>query len=162
MKKILYPIAFLALATTIFSCKEAEPAPLQIEKASWLIGTWENKSADGILTESWTKTNDSVYSGRSYFIKGKDTLHNEFIELWQKGDEVIYSAKVIGENNNRAIPFNMSGDSIKQLVFENPKHDYPQKIVYTKVTEDSIVAEISGKLNRKKFYSEKYPMKKKE
>jgi len=34
-----------------------------------------------------------------------------------------------------------------QLVFENPQHDFPQTISYTKITADSLVAEISGTKN---------------
>jgi hypothetical protein len=45
------------------------------------------------------------------------------------------------------------------LVFENPKHDYPKKITYTKINDDSLVAEISGILDGKPS-SEKFSMKK--
>jgi hypothetical protein len=45
------------------------------------------------------------------------------------------------------------------LVFENPKHDYPKKITYTQITEDSLEAEISGILEGKAS-SEKFSMKK--
>jgi|GEM_PF-3228321 len=43
-----------------------------------------------------------------------------------------------------------------QLVFENLKHDFPQIISYTKVTSDSLVAEISGTKNGQKQI---FPMK---
>tara|TARA_Y100000815_G_scaffold271620_1_gene298650 strand:- start:17925 stop:18092 length:168 start_codon:yes stop_codon:yes gene_type:complete len=46
------------------------------------------------------------------------------------------------------------------IVFENPEHDYPQKIAYRKVNADSLVAEISGK-PKGIMHSEKFPMKKK-
>lgn len=36
------------------------------------------------------------------------------------------------------------------MVFENPAHDYPNKIVYQKVGNDSLVAEIFGKKMEKK------------
>jgi hypothetical protein len=46
------------------------------------------------------------------------------------------------------------------LVFENKEHDFPQKITYTKISNDSIVAEISGMKDGKQS-KESYPMKKK-
>ncbi|WP_307293758.1 hypothetical protein [Flavobacterium sp. SORGH_AS_0622] len=46
------------------------------------------------------------------------------------------------------------------MVFENPKHDYPQKITYTKGPNNTLTAEISGKLNGKPS-SEKFVMTKK-
>lgn len=45
-----------------------------------------------------------------------------------------------------------------QLVFENLKHDFPQIISYTKVTSDSLVAEISGTKNGQK-QKQIFPMK---
>ena len=45
-------------------------------------------------------------------------------------------------------------------MFENPGHDFPKKISYTKITNDSLVAEISGQQQGKPA-SEKFAMKKK-
>jgi len=45
------------------------------------------------------------------------------------------------------------------LVFENPKHDYPQKISYSQIIKDSIVIQISG-IQQGKSSSTKYSMKK--
>jgi hypothetical protein len=54
----------------------------------------------------------------------------------------------------------MTSDSENNFVFENPKHDYPQKIVYKKATENSLVATISG-MQQGKVSSEGYGMKRK-
>jgi hypothetical protein len=45
-----------------------------------------------------------------------------------------------------------------EMVFENPKHDYPQKITYRQITKDSMVATISG-IQQGKPSSDSYPMK---
>jgi hypothetical protein len=50
----------------------------------WLVGTWENQSKEGTLTEVWTKMNDSTFSGQSYFVAGNDTSFSESISLVQK------------------------------------------------------------------------------
>jgi hypothetical protein len=54
----------------------------------------------------------------------------------------------------------MTSDSENTFVFENPKHNYPQKIVYKKVNENSLVATISG-MQQGKQSTESYPMKRK-
>jgi len=46
------------------------------------------------------------------------------------------------------------------LIFEKPKHDFPQKITYNKISNDSLIAGISGMKDGKES-KEKYPMKKK-
>src|SRR6218665_2604301 len=154
------------LTTTIFSVllltsckKEDEKVPQEIDKVKWIAGEWENKSKEGILTESWERMNDTVFNAECYFVNGKDTLHNEKISLKQADNAIIYSPTVKGENGNRPVHFKMTSVNANELVFENPKHDYPQKIVYTKITDDSLVTKISG-IIKGKPYSESYPMKK--
>lgn len=156
MKKV---ILLLAFTTCIFSCKKTEKEN-KLQTTDWLIGTWENKSDEGEMVETWSKTNDSLYSGSSYFIKGKDTLHSESIALTQKADVILYTPTVKGQNNNQPVSFQLTKQTPKQLVFENPKHDFPQKIVYQQITADSLIATISG-MQQGKASSESFSMKKK-
>jgi hypothetical protein len=116
---------------------------------------------DGILSETWKKENDSTFSGTTYFIiNKKDTVHSETILLTQLNDELIYRPTVKGQNDDKPIDFIMTSDSENTFVFENPKHNYPQKIVYKKVNENSLVATISG-MQQGKQSTESYPMKRK-
>ncbi len=134
----------------------------ELDKAKWLLGDWEKKDSLGTLTESWQTLDDSTYVGQSFYITAKnDTVHSETIELMQKGEFLIYSATVKGENNNAPTPFQMTESTDSLLVFENPKHDYPQKIRYQLNEDKSIIATVSGKQNGKES-SEGYLMQKKE
>ncbi|WP_310379261.1 DUF6265 family protein [Flavobacterium sp.] len=155
MKKII-AISVLILAFT--SCNKSNKND-KIKLSNWLIGKWENKSESGNLEETWTKVNDSTFQGLSFYIKGKDTLHFESIVLQQNGEDLVYIPTVKGQNNDKPVPFKLTASTDKQLVFENPKHDYPQKIIYNQITNDSLVAEISG-IQQGKPSSDKYPMKK--
>ncbi len=132
----------------------------ELQKAKWLLGEWEKSDSLGILKEIWISKDDSTFVGQSYYIQNKkDTLHNEQIELIQDGEHLIYSATIKGENNDASVPFQMTKDQDSLLVFENPKHDYPQKIQYKLEKNGSIVATVSGKQNGKSN-SESYPMTK--
>jgi hypothetical protein len=153
-----FPILVLLL---IFSaCKNSDSNEKEkIKTAHWLLGKWENNSADGLLSETWTKKNDSTFLGQSYYIKGKDTLHFETITLQQNGEELFYNALVKGQNNDKAIPFKLTLTTEKELVFENAKHDYPKKISYTQTDKNNLTAIISG-IQQGKPSSEKFGMKK--
>lgn len=160
MKRNTY-LAILTLALAFSACKKEETVTKdKIKMAEWLIGSWENETDQGILSESWEKTNDSLFHGQSYFIKKKDTLHSESVELSQNGEELIYSPTVKGQNNDLPVAFKLTSATAKQLIFENPAHDFPQKITYRMITADSLVAEISGNQQGKPA-SESYPMKRK-
>ncbi|HEY4617366.1 MAG TPA: DUF6265 family protein [Flavobacterium sp.] len=155
-------ITILLLIVTFISCQKSDSDKNEKDKikmAHWLLGTWETKSADGILSENWKKVNDSTYEGQSYFVKGKDTLHFETVKLQQKGEELTYVATVKGQNDDKAVSFSLTETTEKQLVFENPKHDYPQKISYNHISKDSLVTEISG-TQLGKASTEKYLMTK--
>ena len=155
-------LTLILLLLTILSCKNSEANEKdKIKSVNWLLGKWETKTADGTLSESWKQLNDSTFQGESFFIKNKDTLHFETITLQQKGEELFYNATIKGQNENKAVTFKMTIGTEKQLVFENPKHDYPQKITYNQIKKDSLVASISG-VQLGKPSSEKFGMKKTE
>ncbi|KUJ61849.1 hypothetical protein AR687_09800 [Flavobacteriaceae bacterium CRH] len=158
---MLQKTTLIVLLLAIVSCKKAETVEKdKIKLADWLIGNWENKSPDGILTENWKKVNDSTFSAVSLFIKGKDTLHSEKIILSQQGEMLMYSATVNGQNNDKAIDFPSTTETENKLIFENPSHDYPQKITYSKGANNTLTAEISGDLRGKKT-TERFIMVKK-
>ncbi|MFV8270935.1 DUF6265 family protein [Flavobacterium sp. GT2N3] len=153
-------MTLILFVLAIVSCKKSDAnEDKKIKAANWLLGNWENKSADGSLTENWVELNDSTFQAQSYYIKEKDTLHFESITLQQKGKYLTYNAAVKGQNNDQAVAFKLKTGTAKQLVFENLKHDYPQKISYTQITSDSLVAKISG-IQQGKPSSEEFSMKK--
>jgi len=129
----------------------------ELEKANWLIGEWQNNLAKGNASEIWEKKNDSAYIGKSYFIRGKDTLSSEVISLEQTDNKLFYIPIVKGQNNGQPVKFVLTSSMSNQLVFENPEHDFPQKISYTLIDKDSLLAEISGMIEGK-LSSQKYPM----
>jgi hypothetical protein len=98
--------------------------------------------------------------GSCYFINESDTLHTETIVLEQRADNITYSAKVKGQNNEKAISFTLNTANTNSLVFENVTHDYPQKIVYHKNKTNGLLVTVSGILQGKKRV-EKYQMTKK-
>jgi hypothetical protein len=155
-KTILFLITILIFA----SCGKSKEVS-KIVGTDWLIGKWENKSDEGHLLEIWKKANDSLFIGESYFIKEKDTLHSEKMELKQKGENLFYISIIKGQNNDKPITFNHKIEIEKQLVFENPKNDYPRKIVYKPIAKDRIFIEVSG-IEQDKPSSIRYSMKKTE
>lgn len=154
-------IALLFVSFLLFSCgekKEVKKFPL-IEKANWFLGEWENQSKMGDFTENWEKLSDSTFMGVSIVKQGKDTVFHENVVLEQKNDSLFYNVAIKG-NKEEVTSFYLTSFTDKQLVFENPKHDYPTKIVYSLISEDSISASIHGKIKGVE-QSETYPMTKK-
>lgn len=167
MSYIKFNLSIIAILFCFSSCNKYDSNGKlikdfeELNKASWLIGEWQKKDSIGTLQENWKSENDSTYSGVSYFIIEKgDTVHSESIELMEDKEHLIYTATVKGQNNDDSIPFQMTESTDSLLVFENPKHDFPQKIKYKLNKDKSILATVSGKQKGKES-SESYLMHKK-
>jgi hypothetical protein len=166
--KLLSRLALLSAICVASSCNsknnetENSTTPArsfsEIKKAEWLLGKWRGSSAQGMAVESWDLEGDSSYAGKSYFIVGKDTVSSESIRLVQEAGTVFYIPTVKDQNNGQPVRFSMTSSTNDQLAFENPAHDFPQKISYTRVTSDSLVAVVSGKMKGKESAQE-FPMK---
>lgn len=167
MKSKAISLLFAFLIISIVSCNKYDAKGNIIKdynelgKAKWILGEWEKTDTLGVLKEIWKTQDDSTFVGESYYIQNeKDTIHSEKIELTQDQEHLIYNVTVKGQNNDAPIPFQMTTDEDSLLVFENPKHDYPQKIQYKLIKDGSIIATVSGKHNGKPAL-ESYPMTKK-
>lgn len=165
MKSTQSFLLFLLSATIFVSCKKHDEKEnsikeyKQLKKASWFLGNWENSSKEALFKESWSQKNDSSYFAESIVIVEKDTVFYEKMDLYQMQDSLIMKISVKDQNKEKPVSFYMTKSSEKELVFENPKHDFPTKIVYTKITNDSMVGAIYGKKDGKEI-SELFPMKK--
>ncbi len=165
MKRTITYLLFVVIASFV-SCSNSSNSKTSdlneskypnLEKASWLIGKWQNRSAEGILHEIWEKKNDSTFIGSSFFVVGNDTVSSESISLEERGKDLFYIPTVKNQNDGKSIIFTLTSLTTNQLVFENPTHDFPQKITYTQVTSNSLVAVISGVVNGKEN-SQNFPM----
>lgn len=122
-------------------------APMATTKdLEWLNGWWQKATPEGTVYERWT-INGETLSGEGGFIKGKDTMVSETIVLQQQGTDLMYIPTVKGQNNDQPVPFKLTSATADSFVFENPEHDFPSKITYRKVSETTLVARISGKIN---------------
>jgi hypothetical protein len=130
----------------------------QIISANWLLGTWENREENYVASENWQQLDDSTFTGTGLSLAGGDTVNFEQIRIEERNGQLYYIPTVQGQNDGQPVQFTATSVTDTELVFENPGHDFPQKIAYTKITADSIVAVISGVYESQET-SQPYPMK---
>lgn len=135
--------------------RESDP---DISMAQWLVGTWQHAIDDAVIFETWTAHDEKELRGMGYMIHDQDTVVYESIRLLEKEGQLYYIPTVKGQNDDQPVTFELMSGTESKLVFENQTHDFPQLITYTRITEDSLVAEISGIL-RKEIRIQKYPMR---
>lgn len=130
----------------------------QLAQGNWLLGTWENKTSKRSVYETWIKENDQEFSAMSYGVEGPDTLLFETVRLVEEKDKLFFIPQVNNQNEGQSVRFTLKDMTPTSMVFENPKHDFPQTIAYTLVKPDSLVAIISGDQNGQ-YAERKFPMK---
>jgi hypothetical protein len=120
-----------------------------------LSGSWLMKTEKGELYEFWDiKEKNNLMLGKSFMVT-KDTMMLEQVELKKEGNEIFY-IPTVEENNMRPVKFMLIRSSINSFTFENKEHDFPQRIIYRFVNNDSIVARIEGTLGGKFRFTEYY------
>jgi len=115
------------------------------EMPSWFLGRWIYKGKNETILELWEKKNDSLYTGTSYLTVSKGTVVQEELQLVFSNWNIDYIALPLLINPDSVpVTFALTEFSDSCYVFENPAHDFPQKITYTRISKDSIKAVISG------------------
>ena len=139
----------LLLLSTIYSCQKPvksieHTAESKITNALWFLGKWGNSTVDGSFTETWQKINDSTFTANSFMIIDKDTVFSETVSLEDRLDTLRYIVTVPNQNQEKPVAFILTKATENELLFENPEHDFPQKISYKLIGNDSLVAEVSA------------------
>lgn len=116
---------------------------------SQIKGGWQMETRKGAIYEEWSMGDNKNLIGNSYKLKYSDTILLEDLEIKIEKNSIYYISKVMDQNDQKPIYFNLIKSKNNIFVFENKQHDYPQRIIYRFVSNDSLVARIEGnKLNK--------------
>lgn len=114
----------------------------QMEQLAWLEGFWMSDPLEGGLREQWTVKSDQLMLGKGFTMEKGDTTFFENLRIFRERNAIYYGASVPTQNNGRMVMFELTSSGNQKFVFENPEHDFPQKIIYTPVTTDSFTADV--------------------
>ena len=75
-------------------------------------------------------------------VNGNTLVEYEQLRIYRSGDTLVYAA-----SPSRQAPseFRARPPYTGEIVFENPAHDFPQRIRYKRLGKDSLHARIEGK-----------------
>jgi hypothetical protein len=124
---------------------EKKVAKNKMEKFNWIIGSWKMETKRGIIIETWISTDDSTLSGESVRVNltgGTDLL--ETVRIVNRNKEYFYIPTAKGQNEDRPVIFKITSADKSGFVAENPEHDFPKRISYQLISEDSIHAIIDA------------------
>jgi len=125
---------------------EARQAKPTLDSLAWMAGSWSGTSRGIEMEEHWTAPNGNSMIGMHRDVGKGRTLGFEFLRIEQQGDAIVYLSMPVGRSP--ATPFPLKEVSGTRVVFENPTHDFPQRIIYWKDGAD-LRARIEGTSNGK-------------
>lgn len=136
-------LATLVLAVLLAPRASAapEPAPLSIDAAAFLTGCWASEGNGATVEELWLPPAGGAMVGVSRTVKGDRMTLFEFLRIDRHEGRLSYIAQPRGGD---PVAFALTEATSDRLRFENPQHDFPQRIVYRKVEGGGLRAELAG------------------
>ena len=150
MKRIAnsLPAQFIAFLLIICLSSCGNNKKESISNVKWLIGTWQHSDDFGNISyETWKEVSSNELSGKSYVISENDTAVFETLNIKYDKGTLCYFVQVLDHNDNQTIKFSSKFIDAGKMEFENPQHNFPKIITYQKISNDSLVAVISGALD---------------
>lgn len=108
----------------------------------WLEGDWLRETSRGTATESWTRVTPDALEGLVTLESGENRAVTEHLRLERLGEDVFFTAKP--RENPLPTAFKLVEAESARLVFENPDHDFPQRILYMREGADGLLVRIEG------------------
>lgn len=135
MKKITFAFA-------LFMAASASAADFP----SWMAGAWTTTLDGAQVEERWTDARGNLMVGmnRTVYPNGKTSF--EFLRIELRDGKPVYLAMPGGRSPATAFP--MKSQSAHKIVFENPTHDFPQRVIYWRDGE-RLCARVEGTMDGK-------------
>jgi hypothetical protein len=96
---------------------------------SWMSGSWGG-GGERFSEEHWSDPRGGLMIGMHRDLRGEKAVFFEFLRIEQRGRSLAYVANP--RSRCPATVFWLAEISPERVVFANPLHDYPQRIVYWK------------------------------
>jgi hypothetical protein len=111
-----------------------------------LSGCWDLTRNGRHIVEYWTAPEGGTLVGVSRTVATGKTVEYEFMLIRESAGGLEYVAKPSGQAEATFRSVRVSGD---EVVFENPAHDFPTRIMYRRAANGGVVAAIEGPRNGK-------------
>ena len=131
-----------------------EPARAAIVDMAWLNDAWTGTRNTSAIEERWSPPKGGAMLGVSRTVRGKKMTAFEYLRIVERDGGLVYVAQPSG---NSPTEFVLTELDNQRAVFVNPRHDYPQRIVYELSKEGALTASIGfakGRLQRNEFKRE--------
>ena len=118
------------------------PANADISGLNWLTGCWAQDGQDPGSVEQWTTPAGGTMLGMNRIVNDGKTVAFEYLRIVEQDDGWI--GLIASPSGQKTARFRMIGMSENEVVFENPDHDFPQRIIYRLIGDGKLLGRIEG------------------
>ena len=120
----------------------AQEKTVTIDDLAWLKGCWTSNHDGRTITEHWLKPAGGTMLGISRTVADGKMVEFEFMQIRAEANgEIRFIAKPSGQPE---ATFKLIKGGEREVIFENPKHDFPQRVIYRLQTDGSLLGRIEG------------------
>jgi hypothetical protein len=130
----MHKLVSIMIIITATMASAAEPQKAKIEDLKFMSGAWRCQIWGGTFEEYWTPPAGGAMQGCGRLVTNGKTDFMEFMSI-ESVPSGITMYMLIGEpskGDKKPVPFKLTSFDGKTALFENPKNDFPSKIVYVK------------------------------
>ena len=138
-------VSILSVGVFVVSARATSAQqPAGIARVAWVQGCWETSSPQRTIDEQWMSPRGGSMIGMSRTVRDGRLVEHELMILSERGDQLAYEAHPSGQ---KTAVFLSTALTASTVVFENPAHDFPQRIGYERTGADSLTAWVEGPQN---------------
>lgn len=113
----------------------------KLDSLGWIAGSWRATKGQTVIEEHWTDIGGNMMLGVGRTLAGGETVFFEFLRIEARADGVYYAAQPKGRPGT---DFRLTRATGSEVVFENPAHDFPKRVLYRRNADGSITARVDG------------------
>ena len=133
----------LCLFGAMLACTAgAMAAEGELARVAWLAGCWQADGGEPGSTEQWMAPAGGAMLGMSRTVRRGRMVTHEFMQIREAaGGGIEFHAQPAGQ-----LPATFAAIRVSEaeVVFENPGHDFPQRVVYASDGPGKLLARIEG------------------
>jgi hypothetical protein len=107
----------------------------------WMAGCWSGERAGERFHERWVIADASTLLAVAHTTKGGRMTAFEFLRVIVRNGKSVYVAQPGGAPPTEFTATTTTGD---RIVFENPAHDFPKRVIYRRDGTEGLIASIDG------------------
>jgi hypothetical protein len=150
--------SLVAVATVATGAALLQPASAAskamppLSAISFMAGCWTGPSSNGAtIEEQYTGTSENMVIGMARYVRNGRVVDFEFTTIERSDTSFFMTPRPKGV---RSDSFALKEVAEGRAVWENLKHDFPQRIIYRRGTDGTLVARIEGTTSRGDRHSE--------